>query len=85
LNKVITSTIPIIIALVTATIVLGAVQMQQAQAKSFISQTGDGYDAGKAAAMAGQPEICPDKGTAYCTGFHAGWNAAKLGQHLTAP
>ena len=61
-------------------------QIQQAHARSIVGSYSDGYEAGKAAANAGERGICPaGSGDAFCAGFYVGWNAAKLGQHLTQP
>ena len=73
------------LSLLTVMVAASTVFTTEVHAKSIVSSYSDGYDAGKAAARAGQPEVCPDMGTSYCTGFHVGWNAAKLGQHLEAP
>jgi hypothetical protein len=49
----------------------------QANAKSLVGDYSTGYDAGKAAAKAGQSDACDGTGTLYCAGFHIGWAVAR--------
>jgi hypothetical protein len=92
-NKIILAT-ALLATIIAILPILATQQVQQVQAKkhhnndvtvtqtttthSIIGNVGDGYNAGKSAAISGQPDTCTGTGTAFCAAFHTGYAVANI-------